>query len=148
MTMWMKIGVLSGIIVLAGVGYHVITSKNEFTVSVEVDVLSGQPNPVWYLPADDAAEIARLIEQLPADGEETDSTNVGLLGFRGFIVRRLILPRLGDHEHITVFTDQVVITKVGQDLQTVPDPEGSVHMALRAKAKTHVSNEIYKSIPN
>lgn len=148
--MWMRLAVLFGIIVLAsaGCGPGDTAFNSGSTASVTVDLFYGRPNPVWDLSADDAAEIARLIEQLPTDGE-AGSINDKLLasGFRRFIVRGLILPRLGDHEQVTVFTDQVVIEKAGQDPQTLPDAEGSVHAALRAKAKAHVSDEIYEVIP-
>jgi hypothetical protein len=54
------------------------------SMTVELDVYSGRPNPTWTLSADEAVEITGLLENLPsaaAAGEEG-------LGYRGFVLRR------------------------------------------------------------
>ncbi len=113
---------------------------------VEVDALSGRANPGWDLPPADAAEIAALIEALPAGTESAPADDPGGLGFRGFVLTDLRLPRHPEHDRVRVGVDVVRIETGGATL-ALPDDHGSVHAALRAKARTRLPESLYRAIP-
>ncbi|SDY14367.1 hypothetical protein SAMN05421736_101486 [Evansella caseinilytica] len=145
--------ILFGVIALIGAGCgaddSVDNNGNTTGAEVEVDVLSGQPNPAWDLTEEEAEEIAQLIapllEQLPEEGADGTSAD-GPLGFRGFIVRDLPLPDMDDYEQMTVLPGQIIIEKDGGESLTTLDTTG-VYQALRTLAKQHVSEEIFEAIP-
>jgi len=51
-------------------------------MTVELDVYSGRPNPTWTLSADEAEQIARLLQDLP----RAQSAAAEGLGYRGFVL--------------------------------------------------------------
>ena len=56
---------------------------DETGTSVELDMFSGRPNPVWQLTAEEIAQLeARLSDLREAPGMTSDR-----LGYRGFVIR-------------------------------------------------------------
>lgn len=54
-------------------------------VSVELDVFSGRPNPVWNLSEAQCAEVEQHLDQLPKTAGESLQSLPGL-GYRGLII--------------------------------------------------------------
>lgn len=54
-------------------------------VSVELDVFSGSPNPVWNLSEAQCAEVEQHLDQLPETAGESLQSLPGL-GYRGLII--------------------------------------------------------------
>ncbi|WBB61445.1 hypothetical protein O7599_02495 [Streptomyces sp. WMMC500] len=140
-----------GALVLLGAGCGAEETVKEprntpATPHVEVDALSGRPNPGWDLPQADADEIAALIEALPAGTESAAADDAGGLGFRGFVLTDLRLPRHPEHDRVRVGVD-VVRIETGDVTLALPDDHGSVHAALRAKARTRLPEPLYRAIP-
>jgi hypothetical protein len=59
------------------------------TLSVEIDMLSGMPNPTFELDAREAAEVKRRLSGAPRlrTVTATDSVRQSILGYRGVIIR-------------------------------------------------------------
>ncbi|MDY7221522.1 hypothetical protein [Halalkalibacterium halodurans] len=97
-------------VMLAAVLVFIVSScgKTVGQAEVEVDLLSGQPNPTWALAAEEIDEMTSLIEQLPADHSAESSKEI-VLGFRGFIIRGLTLPDIDEDHSIIVLSERVII---------------------------------------
>ena len=54
------------------------------TVQIELDALSGRPNPTWRLDASQALELLALLADLPAAASRPPAG----LGYRGFLVHQ------------------------------------------------------------
>ena len=59
------------------------TPEAPTSMRVEFDVFSGQPNPAWELSAQEAAELARRLADLPRHDQTAAE---GGLGYRGFVI--------------------------------------------------------------
>jgi hypothetical protein len=136
-------------VTLAAVLVFIVSGCGKTTgqAEVEVDLLSGQPNPTWALVAEEIDEIASLIEQLPAEHSAESSKEV-VLGFRGFIIRGFSLPGIDEDHSIIVQPQRVIIETNGETAFTLIDEKGVVYKRLRELAKSQLSDDLLNSIPN
>jgi hypothetical protein len=58
-------------------------SKRNVPLHVEIDVYSGRPNPSFDLTTREVAELAKLLQNLPATGAGAPELH---LGYRGFVI--------------------------------------------------------------
>jgi hypothetical protein len=56
--------------------------EREVSMTVELDVYSGRPNPTWSLSAQEAEQVASLLANLPSSESAAEEG----LGYRGFIL--------------------------------------------------------------
>ncbi|TPE67341.1 hypothetical protein [Halalkalibacterium halodurans] len=135
-------------VMLAAVLVFIVSScgKTVGQAEVEVDLLSGQPNPTWALAAEEIDEMTSLIEQLPDHSAESSKEIV--LGFRGFIIRGLTLPDIDEDHSIIVLSERVIIETNGETAFTLVDEKGIVYKRLRELAKSQLSDDLLNSIPN
>ncbi len=105
-------------------------------VTVELDMYSGRPNPVWHLTAGEVREVARRLESLPpADG----AAMTPQLGYRGFVVRNWPTKgksgRAGEKLSLHIFGGVITFKdEAGSQLATCKDALG-LESWLHAKAR-------------
>ena len=112
--------------------------------TVELDVFSGLPNPVWSLSESEVASLAELCSRLELT-QNHGKMNDGL-GYRGFIVH-LVAPQSHVASTIHVFAGTV---KIGTGAETIfyLDPHGQVERWLLDSAKPNISDELYTELSN
>lgn len=123
-------------------GSPAVTEADEITV--EVDVMSGVPNPTWTVRGSDAAALIDMINALPDNGDIDVSADLGL-GFRGFVLRKLDLP--GDADQVRVMGSQVVVSR-GHDIGTLrTDADREIYTMLRTMSEEHLDENVLQAIP-
>lgn len=75
------------------------------TVQIELDALSGRPNPTWQLDAVQASELLALLADLPAAAPRPPAG----LGYRGFLVHQGALGGAAAAPLVRVFAGGVEI---------------------------------------
>ena len=113
-------------------------------IEVEVDIMSGVPNPSWTVRGSDAATLVELINALPENGEIDVSADLGL-GFRGFVLRGLDLP--GDADQVRVLGSEVVVSR-GHAVGTLRTDEArEIFTMLRTMSAEHLDENVLQAIP-
>ncbi len=108
------------------------------TMDVEVDILSGMPNPRWTLSDTQAKELLTKLSEL---SESQPKPRAADLGYRGFIVRI----QQGAYREIYVHNDYVEIN--GPTMSSSrSDPGRSLERWLLATGRRHLSKELLSAI--
>ncbi len=102
---------------------------------VEVFVYSGRENPSWVMTDAELADLRAAIERLGAPSSHATPDGGGL-GFRGFIVRDVVLAEAVAPAELSV-TEGAVSRRSG-DPATWSDPTSSVLALLVADARVHL----------
>jgi hypothetical protein len=105
-------------------------------VHIEVDMLSGQPNPQWEATDDEAAVIAALFEGLPDVADEPAIHD--RLGYRGFLVT------CADGQTVRVQGTAVVIGAEPATKRAKSDPDRTLERALVDIAQQHLTPELHE----
>jgi hypothetical protein len=119
----------------------------DLEIAVEVDVMSGVPNPAWTVSGSEAAHLAELLHGLPDTGKG-DVTSAMQLGFRGFVLRGDGLTADADVDQVRVLGTEILATK-GPKMtgRTLTDADRSVYTLLRSMAAEHLTDNIMQAIP-
>ena len=118
----------------------------ERLVAVEVDIMSGVPNPTWTTDAASASRLADLVADLDQSSDADGAAQTGL-GFRGFVVRGLDLSRLGRYDELTVCGETVIASGEAAEDLTLRDPERAMFTELRTASEEHLAPELFHAIP-
>ena len=114
-------------------------------VTVEVDIMSGVPNPTWTTDEESADRLATLVAGLEPSGQAEEAA--ASLGFRGFVVRGLDLSDLGSYDELRVLGETVIASgKAGEDL-ALRDSERAVFTELRTASEQHLAADVFHAIP-
>jgi hypothetical protein len=60
-------------------------TKQEMKISIELDVFSGRPNPLWELNPSESGELLKQLSPLP-EADKNKAEFFDGLGYRGFII--------------------------------------------------------------
>lgn len=115
-------------------------------IAVEVDVMSGVPNPTWTMSNSDSSTLSGLIASLAKGGQADESADPGL-GFRGFILRGLDLSALGSYDQLKVLGNEIIASKGGARGVVLLDPDRSVYTMLRAMSEQYLAANVFSQIP-
>ena len=89
--------------------------------TIEMDIFSGRPNPVWTLTADEGAALARLVAHLPPAAAPAQVD----LGYRGFVVS-------GDSATLGVAGDMRVFARTAEPPLRIATPSGEQNVEFAA----------------
>ena len=136
------------LLVLAACGTSDAAGPPEVTeaaeIEVEVDIMSGVPNPAWTVRGSAAAALGELVSALPEHGEADGSAGLDL-GFRGFVLRGLDLP--GDNDQVRVLGTEVVVSHGATAGRLYTDKDRSVYTMLRTMSAEHLDENVLQAIP-
>jgi hypothetical protein len=111
-------------------------------LQIELDAFSGQPNPLWTLTDEQAANfIARFKVLQPI--QVTQSSANGL-GYRGFIVRQ-VGGSLNGYDEMRIFRGTVVVRRSG-DITAFSDKDAILERQLIESARSHVPEAVLQFI--
>lgn len=114
-------------------------------VDVEVDIFSGQPNPIFSLTEIEAEELGGLIANLPESDASFPSIE-NRLGFRGFILHDL---RVGSfNATVRVIDDMVLLSDEQGNKTYLYDAEQIIFDRLLIISGTHLSTDLQDIISN
>jgi hypothetical protein len=119
----------------------------ERDISVEVDVMSGVPNPTWRVHGDQATQLADLLHALPETGEG-DASSALRLGFRGFVLTGSSLTADARFDQVRVLGTEVIASKPHQFTgRRFTDADRSVYTLLRTMSGEHLDENVMNAIP-
>jgi hypothetical protein len=119
----------------------------DLAIEVEVDVMSGRPNPTWTVTGETAQELYALLAALP-DGGRTDVTEALQLGFRGFVLSGLELEQATGNDRYRVLGTDVVATTGTDTVGTrLVDEDQAVYELLRGLAAEQLDSNVMQAIP-
>lgn len=108
---------------------------------VELDVFSGNPNPVWSLSETESTTLRNRVGQLPSMSEQPFSDG---LGYRGFLVA-MTKTTSGRTASIRVQGEIIAIDQ-GGTVRFVHDSERTVEQWLLETARPHIDQDLYQSL--
>lgn len=106
------------------------------TVSVEVDLYSGRPNPCFRIPPSRAGELVNRLADLPSTEVVTPSEP---LGYRGL---RVASGQLGAVGEIRLFDGVVTVHQVDGSLRRLSDPNRDTERWLIGLGADLVDQEV------
>ena len=106
--------------------------------TVEVDILSGAPNPAWTLSEADAAALLARLAELPAAPARA---RPGGLGYRGIVVRLTEAPERVVHIH-----GGLVESSDGRSSAFLRDPDRSLERWLVGTGRDRLAGELLDAI--
>ena len=107
-------------------------------LEVELDALSGLPNPRWEVTGTLAAEfLARLHTLQPSQASQFGGAG---LGYRGFVVRTKD-KEANDLDEVRLYRGTVSV-RHGDRVETLSDPQRALERWVLDSARGHVSQSI------
>lgn len=110
-------------------------------VTVELDIFSGQPNPVWELAAEEVTELDALLTQLEATSPRPVYDE---LGYRGFVI---VYDQGSAQERLFRVYGEMVVEEREQITTHYQDPERTIERWLIAQARTHLPDDLITLLP-
>jgi hypothetical protein len=122
-------------------------SESDLEITVEVDIMSGVPNPGWTARGSEAHDIAALLHDLPDTGKGDAAASLQL-GFRGFVLRGSGLTGDSGFPQARVLGTKIIATEPNQFAgRTLSDADRSVYTLLRTMSEQHLDQNIVQAIP-
>lgn len=116
---------------------HNVRQAHMTTITVEIDIFSGMPNPEWTLSEASAAMFLSKLSGLQKTTERPRSTN---LGYRGLVVR---MSQAGRQMHIQ---NGLIESSDGTSSTFFLDPQRSLERWLIETGRKSLSHEILEVI--
>jgi hypothetical protein len=113
-------------------------------IEVEVDIMSGVPNPGWTVGGSEAAALTDLINALPESGQAEGKAGQDL-GFRGFVLRGGDL--FGADERVRVLGSAVVVSDGTTPGRLYTDENRAIFTMLRTMSAEHLNENVLQAIP-
>lgn len=112
-----------------------------FEVQVELDLFSGNPNPVWSLTE---AESATLVDMLAQRSPTSSQPLHDGLGYRGFLLA-MTSTTSGESASIRVQGEVIAIDQ-GGTVRFLHDGDRKIEQWLLETGKPHIDHQLYQSL--
>jgi hypothetical protein len=124
-----------------------VKTDSDREIAVEVDIMSGVPNPTWTARGSAAQDIADLLHGLVDTGKGDAAASLQL-GFRGFVLRGKDLTGSAGLDQARVLGTKIIATKPNAFAgRILSDADRSVYTLLRTMSEQHLDDNIVQAIP-
>ncbi|QBD76123.1 hypothetical protein EPA93_08920 [Ktedonosporobacter rubrisoli] len=110
------------------------------SVTVELDIYSGQPNPTWMLTTQERSELVKRLQKLPTLSAVPSVDN---LGYRGFLIHNPS-NESGIGTEVRVYQGSIIITDQGNS-RAYKDSH-ALEQWLKEQASVHGQADVLKAV--